>query len=166
MLPHTQNTRALGVTPVTHREKKRPRVIERTSPRELRSLGRGAFAPRPRQMRPRVISRACSPHEPSRASLSRSRGIRPSTFHNENKKRPSQTSLRETLLHLRCETRGVSFFSRRKWDLNPCDAINVLLPFQGSPFSLLGISPNTVRYIGHVPNSLTDIGALTQGYAI
>ncbi len=32
---------------------------------------------------------------------------------------------------------------RRRWDLNPCDAINVLLPFQGSPFSLLGTSPCT-----------------------
>ena len=31
---------------------------------------------------------------------------------------------------------------RRKRDLNPRAAINDLLPFQGSPFSLLGISPN------------------------
>ena len=30
---------------------------------------------------------------------------------------------------------------RRKRDLNPRAAINDLLPFQGSPFSLLGISP-------------------------
>ena len=32
-------------------------------------------------------------------------------------------------------------FERRKRDLNPRAAINDLLPFQGSPFSLLGISP-------------------------
>ena len=31
---------------------------------------------------------------------------------------------------------------RRKRDLNPRAAINDLLPFQGSPFSLLGISPD------------------------
>ena len=31
---------------------------------------------------------------------------------------------------------------RRKRDLNPRAAINDLLPFQGSPFGLLGISPN------------------------
>ena len=30
---------------------------------------------------------------------------------------------------------------RRRRDLNPRAAINDLLPFQGSPFSLLGISP-------------------------
>ncbi len=29
-------------------------------------------------------------------------------------------------------------FSRRRWDLNPCTAINRLLPFQGSPFGQLG----------------------------
>ena len=34
-----------------------------------------------------------------------------------------------------------SDFERRKRDLNPRAAINDLLPFQGSPFSLLGISP-------------------------
>ncbi len=33
---------------------------------------------------------------------------------------------------------------RRKRDLNPRAAINDLLPFQGSPFSLLGISPKPV----------------------
>ena len=33
------------------------------------------------------------------------------------------------------------YFERRKRDLNPRAAINDLLPFQGSPFSLLGISP-------------------------
>ena len=32
-------------------------------------------------------------------------------------------------------------FWRRRRDLNPRAAINDLLPFQGSPFSLLGISP-------------------------
>ena len=32
---------------------------------------------------------------------------------------------------------------RRKRDLNPRAAINDLLPFQGSPFSLLGTSPNS-----------------------
>ena len=31
---------------------------------------------------------------------------------------------------------------RRRRDLNPRAAINDLLPFQGSPFSLLGTSPN------------------------
>ena len=34
-----------------------------------------------------------------------------------------------------------SISKRRKRDLNPRAAINDLLPFQGSPFSLLGISP-------------------------
>ena len=33
-------------------------------------------------------------------------------------------------------------FERRKRDLNPRAAINDLLPFQGSPFGHLGISPN------------------------
>ena len=33
------------------------------------------------------------------------------------------------------------FLKRRKRDLNPRAAINDLLPFQGSPFSRLGISP-------------------------
>ncbi len=31
---------------------------------------------------------------------------------------------------------------RRRRDLNPRTAINDLLPFQGSPFSRLGTSPN------------------------
>ena len=31
---------------------------------------------------------------------------------------------------------------RRRWDLNPRAAVNDLLPFQGSPFGLLGTSPN------------------------
>ena len=43
-------------------------------------------------------------------------------------------------------TRVVSLVSRRKWDLNPCSAINALLPFQGSPFSLLGISPKNLNH--------------------
>ena len=33
-------------------------------------------------------------------------------------------------------------YQRRRRDLNPRAAINDLLPFQGSPFSLLGTSPN------------------------
>ena len=37
-----------------------------------------------------------------------------------------------------------NFFSqRRRRDLNPRAAINDLLPFQGSPFSLLGTSPSS-----------------------
>ena len=48
-------------------------------------------------------------------------------------------------------------FKRRKWDLNPCDAINVLLPFQGSPFSLLGISPSTDH------DAASDISISTRG---
>ena len=35
---------------------------------------------------------------------------------------------------------------RRRRDLNPRAAINGLLPFQGSPFSLLGTSPNKLTY--------------------
>ena len=35
---------------------------------------------------------------------------------------------------------------RRRRDLNPRAAINDLLPFQGSPFSLLGTSPNKLTY--------------------
>ena len=35
---------------------------------------------------------------------------------------------------------------RRRRDLNPRTAINDLLPFQGSPFSLLGTSPNKLTY--------------------
>ena len=38
-------------------------------------------------------------------------------------------------------------FERRKRDLNPRAAINDLLPFQGSPFSLLGISPKSVSQL-------------------
>ena len=40
---------------------------------------------------------------------------------------------------------------RRKRDLNPRAAINDLLTFQGSPFSLLGISPNKLNFSsGHI----------------
>ena len=39
------------------------------------------------------------------------------------------------------------FSKRRKRDLNPRAAINDLLPFQGSPFSLLGISPKSVSQL-------------------
>ena len=35
---------------------------------------------------------------------------------------------------------------RRRRDLNPRAAINDLLPFQGSPFSLLGTSPQKLTY--------------------
>ena len=45
-------------------------------------------------------------------------------------------------------------FQRRKRDLNPRAAINDLLPFQGSPFSLLGTSPNKLtnkRYSISIP---------------
>ena len=38
-------------------------------------------------------------------------------------------------------------YQRRRRDLNPRAAINDLLPFQGSPFSLLGTSPNQADYI-------------------
>ena len=44
---------------------------------------------------------------------------------------------------------------RRKRDLNPRAAINDLLPFQGSPFSLLGISPcvSTIDIIAFIAAS-------------
>ena len=48
------------------------------------------------------------------------------------------------------EKRPFSFengLCRRKRDLNPRAAINDLLPFQGSPFSLLGISPKSVSQL-------------------
>ena len=38
---------------------------------------------------------------------------------------------------------------RRRRDLNPRAAINDLLPFQGSPFSLLGTSPNKLNCYSH-----------------
>ena len=38
---------------------------------------------------------------------------------------------------------------RRKRDLNPRTAINDLLPFQGSPFSHLGISPKRLPFFRH-----------------
>ena len=46
-----------------------------------------------------------------------------------------------------CQELFLSFLNqfsvkRRRRDLNPCAAINDLLPFQGSPFSHLGTSPN------------------------
>ena len=47
-----------------------------------------------------------------------------------------------------------SSFKRRRRDLNPRAAINDLLPFQGSPFSLLGTSPNKLtnkRYSISIP---------------
>ena len=37
---------------------------------------------------------------------------------------------------------------RRRWDLNPCAAVNDLLPFQGSPFGQLG-------YFSKCPRSVT-----------
>ena len=39
---------------------------------------------------------------------------------------------------------------RRRRDLNPRTAINDLLPFQGSPFSLLGTSPNKADFIKNI----------------
>ena len=47
-----------------------------------------------------------------------------------------------------CQVLFSSFFKleRRRRDLNPRAAINDLLPFQGSPFSLLGTSPNKLTY--------------------
>ena len=45
-------------------------------------------------------------------------------------------------------------YQRRRRDLNPRAAINDLLPFQGSPFSLLGTSPNKLtnkRYSISIP---------------
>ena len=44
---------------------------------------------------------------------------------------------------------------RRKRDLNPRDAINDLLPFQGSPFSHLGISPNAKHFLYSVTAEIT-----------
>ena len=45
----------------------------------------------------------------------------------------------------------------RRWrDLNPRAAINDLLPFQGSPFDLLGISPKAL------PNELYDQGNIRK----
>ena len=51
----------------------------------------------------------------------------------------------------------LSFFlqnQRRNRDLNPGAAINDLLPFQGSPFSLLGISPR----LTHKPVKAEKVG--------
>ena len=39
------------------------------------------------------------------------------------------------------------YSKRRRRDLNPRAAINDLLPFQGSPFSLLGTSPKTLSLL-------------------
>ena len=39
-----------------------------------------------------------------------------------------------------------SRYKRRRRDLNPRAAINDLLPFQGSPFSLLGTSPYKLKH--------------------
>ena len=55
-----------------------------------------------------------------------------------------------------CQVLFSSFFKleRRRRDLNPRAAINDLLPFQGSPFSLLGTSPNKLtnkRYSISIP---------------
>ena len=44
---------------------------------------------------------------------------------------------------------------RRKRDLNPRDAINDLLPFQGSPFSHLGISPECKHFLYSVTSEIT-----------
>ena len=61
-------------------------------------------------------------------------------------------------LPLSCQelfSRNFSVFTeRRRRDLNPRAAINDLLPFQGSPFSLLGTSPNKLtnkRYSISIP---------------
>ena len=55
-----------------------------------------------------------------------------------------------------CQELFSTFFKaeRRRRDLNPRAAINDLLPFQGSPFSLLGTSPNKLtnkRYSISIP---------------
>ena len=49
---------------------------------------------------------------------------------------------------------------RRRRDLNPRAAINDLLPFQGSPFSLLGISPRagcTTQCLSNLPSSMISL---------
>ena len=46
------------------------------------------------------------------------------------------------LLFIPKKMEAITASKRRKRDLNPRAAINDLLPFQGSPFGLLGISPN------------------------
>ena len=43
----------------------------------------------------------------------------------------------------------ILYGKRRKRDLNPRTAINDLLPFQGSPFSHLGISPKRLSFFWH-----------------
>ena len=74
------------------------------------------------------------------SKLSRSRGVRPA-YRTEKGSSASKLAMSLSL----CD-RVVSLVSRRKWDLNPCSAINALLPFQGSPFSLLGISPKNLNH--------------------
>ena len=51
-----------------------------------------------------------------------------------------------------CQALFSSFFKleRRRRDLNPRAAINDLLPFQGSPFSRLGTSPQAPKSTGYV----------------
>ena len=52
-----------------------------------------------------------------------------------------RTSVFYRICHLLSSTFFKKFVERRKRDLNPRAAVNDLLPFQGSPFSHLGISP-------------------------
>ena len=103
------------------------------------------------------------PRGTSRARLSRSRGVRKGRDTSEStrdleSKALSVAGRSPRLSHKKsplankfavdfslCD-RVVSLVSRRKWDLNPCSAINALLPFQGSPFSLLGISPKNLNH--------------------
>ena len=44
-------------------------------------------------------------------------------------------------LRMFCTAAAAHFHERRRWDLNPCTGTSRLLPFQGSPFNLLGTSP-------------------------
>ena len=60
-----------------------------------------------------------------------------------------------SLSHVRFASSAINGdHQRRRRDLNPRAAINDLLPFQGSPFSLLGTSPNKLtnkRYSISIP---------------
>ena len=56
---------------------------------------------------------------------------------------------------------------RRKRDLNPRAAINDLLPFQGSPFDLLGISPKALREQDDMlANSLFSVNSYFKTFPI
>ena len=53
---------------------------------------------------------------------------------------------------------------RRRWDLNPCAAVNDLLPFQGSPFGQLGYFSKCQNIIYPYPNTQCKLWAERVGF--